>query len=290
MRGSGILVPCRAPQRALWSTLWSTLCVAAALGTPAAASAQRLVLRIAPPLGDTLRMEMRQQFAVSAPGGRGRPARSMVGTVSVWTHAVAVGRDSTATELVSVTDSVRVAPASAALLPPLRRVREALEGRTVRLRIATDGELRLAPPGPPGPGATPVIPDMTPVLPRHPVAVGDSWSRVVSVPLAADGHARAAMRATLRLDSVSAGGMVAYVSLHGTLAHDHATDRAAAGHLAHGHTTGTIDGTLELDRRLAWITDSRMTLTLDSTLRRAGGVPRRVHMRIVQWLHALAGV
>lgn len=275
-----------APRTAPRGARWIALGLAAALGAPAAAGAQRLVLRIAPPLGDTLRMEMRQQFTVSGGGGGGRPASTMAGTVCVWTRAVATARDSTATRLVSVTDSVRVAPPGAALLPPLRHVREALEGRTVRLRIAANGELRLDAPA--AAGATPA-PDMTPVLPGRAVAVGDSWSRVVSVPLAAGGHARAAMRATLRLDSVSAGGAIAYVSLHGTLAHDHATDPTAPEHLARGHTTGTIEGTLELDRRLAWITDSRMTLTLDSTLRHGAAVPQHVHMRIVQWLHALAG-
>lgn len=246
------------------------------------AEAQRVVLRIRPPIGDTLRMQMEQRFEMTGDNGT-----AVSGLVAIWTHAVPLRRHGGATEIVSVTDSVVVTPPAAASLPPLQGVKRALEGRTVHLRIKPDGELTLRTGGA---GAAPSgFADMAAVLPAGPVGAGATWTRALRVPLATSGESTALVHTRLRLDSLGAGGAVAYLSLHGEFTHDHARDHPGHPPHARGKVTGTIAGTMQLDRRLGWITDSRTTITLDSVLEPPGKRPVHIWMRVSQWLRAIAG-
>lgn len=256
------------------------LAAGAAIATPRSARAQRVTLRIHPPVGDTLRMAMQQQFDLAPEDSTGALDRSMTGALLVWTHAVVLGRTGASTDLVSITDSVVVQPPSAAALPPLRDAKRALEGRTVHMRISEDGELTVARRGGEALGLGPNMPS---VLPSAPVRVGESWTRELQVPLSTTRSAVAKVHTTFRLDSLSDGGGVAYVSLRGDVSHDHAEDRGGMT----GRTTGTLTGTLQVDRRLDWITDSRMTVTLLSTAAPAGRPPTRLHVRIAQSIRAL---
>lgn len=246
----------------------------------AQAHAQRVTLRIRPPVGDTLRMAMQQQFDLAPEDSTGAIERSMTGALLVWTHAVVLGRSGTTTDLVSITDSVVVQPPSAAALPPLRDAKRALEGRSVHMRVSEDGELNIERPGGEALGLGPNMPSL---LPSAAVRVGESWTRELQVPLSTTRNAVAKVHTTFRLDSLSEGGGVAYVSLRGEVSHDHAEDRRGMT----GRTTGTLTGTLHVDRRLGWITDSRMTVTLLSTAAPAGRPPTRLHVRIAQSIRAL---
>lgn len=241
---------------------------------------ERVTLRIRPPVGDTLRMAMQQQFDLAPEDSTGAPGRSMTGALLIWTRAVVLGRTGTATDLVSITDSVVVQPPSAAALAPLREAKRALEGRTVHMRIAEDGELTVERRGDSTLGLGPNMPS---VLPRAPVRVGESWTRDLRVPLSTTRTAVARVHTTFRLDSLGDGGAVAYVSLRGDVSHDHAEDPGGMT----GRTTGTLTGTLQVDRRLGWITDSRMTVALVSTAAPPGRPPTRLHVRIAQSIRAL---
>lgn len=251
-----------------------------AMGAARGAAAQEVTLRIRPPVGDTLRMAMEQQFDLTPEDSTGALERPMTGALLIWTRAVVLGRTGTTTDLVSITDSVVVQPPSAAALPPLRDAKRALEGRTVHMRVSEDGELTVArhAGGPLGLG-----PNMPSVLPREPVRVGEAWTRELRVPLSTTRNAVALVRTTFRLDSLGSGGAVAYVSLRGDVSHDHAEDRGGV----RGGTTGTLAGTLQVDRRLGWITDSRMTISLVSTAAPEGRRSTRLHVRVTQSIHAL---
>lgn len=52
------------------------------------AMAQRVTLKIAPPEGDTLRMQLEQRFEMQS----GEPAEVMSGAMRVWTHAIVLHR------------------------------------------------------------------------------------------------------------------------------------------------------------------------------------------------------
>ena len=241
---------------------------------------QRVTLRIRPPVGDTLRMAMQQQFDIEPEDSTGTPQGVMTGALLIWTRAVVLGRKGMATELVSITDSVVVEPPAAAALKPLREAKAALEGRRVHMRVAEDGELSVARRGG---GDLGLAADMPSVLPRNAVRVGESWTRELRVPLSTTHNESARVHTTFRLDSLDATGGIAYVSLRGDVSHDHADDHDGMT----GTTTGTLTGTLSVDRRLAWITDSRMTVSLVSTAAPAGRAPRRMRARVTQVIHAL---
>lgn len=244
---------------------------------------QKITLRIRPPVGDTLRMELEQRFEMAQEDASGTPTGSMSGMMRVWTRAVVLRRMGTATDLLSVTDSVRVLPPSAASLPALRDAKRALEGRTVRLQISQNGEITVA--GGARSAGTPagVGTDVPAVLPTEPVAVGQSWTRNIMVPLSATDRETARVHTTLRLDSLSRDGGVAYLSLNGDVTHDHAQHSTVMS----GNVTGTLVGTIEIDRRMGWITSSQTVLAVMSIVKSDGRPPVHLRVRITQSLRAL---
>lgn len=238
--------------------------------------AQRVRLRIAPPAGDTLRMELVQRFEMES----GEPVEVMAGAMRVWTHAVVLDRSHGYTDLVSVTDSVRVFPSTVAL-KPLRDAQRALEGQTVRLRVAENGGMNV------GSGADGVFgmgTETPSMLPEHSVSVGESWTRDMRVPLSTTGPSTARVLTRFRLDSLTGHGAVAYISFHGRVSHDHAQDGTGTV----GHTFGTLDGMMQVDRRLAWITDSEMVVSVVSDVQPLGRPRIHAKMRVTQSLRALA--
>ena len=124
------------------------------------------------------------------------------------------------------------------------------------------------------------------MLPTGPVQAGDSWARDLLVPLGAPHAKDGLVRITFHLDSLGPDAAIAYISMHGTFSHDHG--RGASG--AQDQTVGTLTGTMQVDRRLAWLTDSRMTVTVTSTVTPSSGAhPTVVHVKITQWLRAVPG-
>ncbi len=238
-------------------------------------AAQRITLRIAPPAGDTLRMQLEQRFEMES----GDPVEVMTGSMRVWTHAVVLDRSRGYTDLLSVTDSVRVFPSTIALRP-LREAQRALEGQTVRLRVQENGGMSVGS----GPNAVfGVGTDMPSMLPSHSVSVGESWTRDMRVPLSTTGTSTARVRTTFRLDSLTDHGGVAYISFHGAVSHNHAQDGTGTV----GQTVGTLEGTMQVDRRLAWITDSEMVVSVVSDVQPLGRPPIHAKMRVTQSLRAL---
>jgi len=239
--------------------------------------AQTVTLKIAPPAGDTLRMQLEQRFEMES----GDPPETMSGEMRVWTRAIVLQRGPGYTDLLSVTDSVRVFPSNVAL-KPLREAQRALEGRSVRLRVDESGGMNV------GSGPDNVLgvgTQMPSMLPPHPVAVGHTWVRDMRVPLSTSGRSTADVRTTFRLDSLAGHGAVAYVSFHGAVTHDHAQD----GDGTVGKTFGTIEGMMQVDRRLGWITDSQMVVSVVSDVQPLGRPPIHARMRIVQSLMELVG-
>jgi hypothetical protein len=93
------------------------------------------------------------------------------------------------------------------------------------------------------------------------------------------------MRATFRLDSLSAGGSTAYLSISGKL------DRAAVkrAELKGGSMdmAGEMTGRLIIDRIRGWITDARVVFAVRSLMNPPPGSaaqPIHVRMKITQWM------
>jgi hypothetical protein len=66
--------------------------------------------------------------------------------------------------------------------------------------------------------------------------------------------------------------------MRGVLTHDHSDG-------SDSETSGSLTGTMQLDRRLAWITETRATIDVWSTVTaRSSGLPMQVHTRVLQVL------
>lgn len=247
----------------------------------------RVMLRVRPPVGDTLHMRMDQTYEMYSDGPDSASAVPMRATVEVSTRAIALHNTKSGTDLLTITDSVDIEPAIAANIRMFQDMKRLLNGRSVRIHMDDDGGIRLlddAKSAPASEQARALAAQMPPMLPPSAVAIGDSWTRDIPIPLSATQDEVGSVRATFRLDSLAADQAVAYVSMHGTFSHA----RPHKGDVSADSTVGTIDGTLEVDRRLAWMTDSRTTVSLTSLVwSKSHAEPMRVHMRIIQWLRAV---
>ena len=269
-----------------------------ALMPAGSASAQSVLLQIRPRVGDTLSVRMDQRVEMTgvpidcATGSSGsrrganpevrqqacsEATRQMTSVMEVFSRAIVLRSSGESALVLAVTDSIRtsVSSGSARAAKPTR-VRA--NNGSMELKVATDGgaevvdtdaseELRA------------VFGQMPATLSRKPVAVGDKWVRQMRIPVSAEAGATAMVRATFRLDSLGRNGDVAFISMTGTLSHD----RDGRG----SELDGWLTGSMQLDRRLAWITDTRAIIEVESTVRpTTGGQPMRVRTRITQVLRA----
>jgi hypothetical protein len=134
--------------------------------------------------------------------------------------------------------------------------------------------------------------EMPAVLSRAPVAVGEKWTREMQLPLSTEPGAVGSIRATFQLDSLGRNGDIAYISMRGTLARINTAGSAPAGP-GYG-TTGQLSGTIKIDRRLGWITDSKSSIIVRSTIATGPAkkgepepAPMQVRTKITQWIRAM---
>lgn len=257
-----------------------------------AVAAQPVLLQIRPHIGDTLRMHLSQtvEMTGTTPGSRTDPARSMTTSIEIYTRAIARQWTAGGTLMQTITDSVAMNPASAASLADLKR--RALQSKRVWVRVSTDGAMEMVDDGDPNSELRHLFAEMPAVLSRTPVAVGERWTREMQIPLSGEPGAAGSVRANFRLDSLGRSGDVAYISMSGTMSRINipGAPPPSAGY----ETSGTLSGTIQIDRRLGWITDSRSTIVANSTF--AASSPRKgearrgpmhVKTRITQWIRAM---
>lgn len=260
-------------------------------------SAQPVLLQIRPRIGDTISVRMDQQVEMTGvPAGciagplapknrnsaRAQPrlcaevSRHMTTRMEVFSRAIVRGSSSDATMLLAMTDSIRTSASSTPGKNPAP-VRISTPGSTIELRVASDGgteisnadasdELRA------------IFQQMPAMLSRKPVSVGEKWTREMLIPPVAEGGENGRVRATFKFDSLGRNGDIAYITMRGTLSHDR---RGRAS-----EQSGSLNGVMQLDRRLAWITETRARIDARSIVKPASGVPMTVTTRITQHLKA----
>jgi hypothetical protein len=250
-----------------------------------------VLLQIRPHIGDTLRMHLSQtvEMTGTARGVRDLPT-SMTTSIEVFTRAVAQQWTSGGTLMQTITDSVAMSPASPASLADLRR--RAMQSRPVWLRVSTDGAMEMVDDGDPNSELRHIFGEMPAMLDRNPVAVGEKWMREMQIPLSSEPGAVGSVRATFRLDSLGRNGDIAYISMRGTIARINTPGAAPAGP-GYG-TSGQLSGTIQIDRRLGWITDSKSSIIVKSTILSGTGrpgeptmAPMQVRTKITQWIRAM---
>ena len=257
-----------------------------------AARAQAVLLQIRPRIGDTLRMHMSQivEMTGTTRDQRADKPSSMTTSIEVFTRAIAQQWTSGGTLMQTITDSVAMNPASPGSLAELRR--RAMQAKPVWLRVSTDGAMEMVDDGDPHSELRRIFGEMPAMLARAPVSTGESWTREMQIPLSSEPGAMGSVRATFRLDSLGRNGDIAYISMRGTMSRINSPGAAPAGP-GYG-TSGQLSGSIQIDRRLGWITDSRSSIIVRSTIAsipgREGGPepgPMEVRTKITQWIRAM---
>jgi len=256
------------------------------------APGQPVLLQIRPHIGDTLRMHLSQTVEMTGStrrGGRDSSTGSMTTSIEVYTRAIAEQWTSGGTLMQSITDSVAMTPASAGSLADLRR--RTMQAKRVWVRVSTDGAMEIVDDADPNSELRHIFGEMPAMLSRGPVAVGEKWTREMQIPLSGDPGTLGSVRATFRLDSLGKNGDVAYISMHGTMSRINVPGAPPPG--AGYATSGVLSGTIQIDRRLGWITDSKSSIIVRSTIGdpaqkgAAQGAPMQVRTKITQWIRAM---
>lgn len=272
------------PARAGWS-------LALAFLFAADARAQRLQLELRPRAGDTLRMRLDQVTEMST-GRRGSRstdggAKPVVTTLEMYSRAIVESSTAASTVILAVTDSVSVRSTNEQGRSMAAATERQLAGRTLRLRVAPDGTVGVADRAGNIPREVSELVAVMPAsFPREPVAIGDSWVR--EMPIASNASlgmlAGGVVRASFRLDSVSRGGDLAYVSMRGTLEQVPSIAAAAAT------LGGFVNGILVVNRRRGWLSESRFLVDMSTTVLAKGianAAPMQFRMRITQHMRVV---
>jgi hypothetical protein len=266
--------------------------LACAVVVGSVARAQPVSLRIDPPVGTTVRMRLDQRVEMSGTArvGAGDSTATVVTTLVVISRAFVERRERDATILLTWADSVAASSDGADSLIVADEMRRALQGKRLRLRIAPDGATEIVGRDADGtPELSALFSQMPATLPNAPIAVGQSWSRVMVAPIdpaLAGKGAGGKMQATFRLDSLSRNGESAYVSIVGTLSRPPSSKDGWATLTM----SGSMNGGLVIDRRRGWINDARVTYIVRSVLTPTNGstaAAMRFRMKVTQWVRAL---
>jgi hypothetical protein len=256
------------------------------------AQSQAVSLRIGPPVGETVRMRLDQRVEMSGTTrmSAGDSTATVVTTLFVLSRAFVERRERDATILLTWADSVAASSNGADSLVVAAETRRALTGKRVRLRVAPDGATELVGKDTDGsPELSALFSQMPATLPNAPVAVGESWSRVMLAPMdpalsATGGGGK--LKATFTLDSLSKNAETAFVSIVGTLSRPPSSKDGWATLTM----SGSVNGALVIDRRRGWINDARMTYIVRSVLTPTSGstaAAMRFRMKVTQWVRAV---
>jgi hypothetical protein len=270
----------------------SPLAIAVALSAQTTL-AQSVLLQIRPHIGDTLRMHLSQTVEMTGTNkSRGRDSTSMTTSIEVFTRAIPSQLTGSGTLMQAITDSVKMTPASQASIEDLRR--RSMQAQPIWLRVSTDGAMEIVDDADPNSELRHLFGEMPAMLARRPVSVGEKWTREMQIPLTGDPGTVGEVKATFRLDSLGKNGDIAYISMHGTMSRATAANGQAQPSGRGYMTSGTLSGTIEIDRRLGWITDSKSSIIVRSTIAQAPArkgdpqiAPMQVRTRITQWIRAM---
>ena len=248
-------------------------------GAPAGAQGVRLELR--PRVGDTLRLRMEQSVEVIATSHvQGRDSTvTMRRTVTLFSRSVIEQVDASGARVLAMADSMLMTDGSA------RQMRQL--GARVTMHVAPDGTTRILDAGGAMTPETAALISQTPaMLPARPVPIGGSWthSTVMPIPGQPEEAGAGTLAATFHLDSLSHYGDLAFVTMHGTLSRPDGGVMLPRG--VRYESSGTLSGTLRVDRRRGWLTDLRATILVRSVLTAQGAPPVNVRTRVTQTVHA----
>ncbi|MDB4891339.1 MAG: hypothetical protein JWL61_3194 [Gemmatimonadetes bacterium] len=245
----------------------------------------QVMLRLHPHVGDTLHTWLEQQTDVSAV--MSGVTRSVTTSIAVHSRTIVRSVQQLSTTVVTIVDSAKLTSTDAHASKMIADAQRALQGQRLTLQLGADGTVESA-----RDARGDLVPrdvadalaSMPAVFPRRPVSVGQEWMREMPLPAGGPLGARGSghVRAVFHLDSLQKSGGVAYVSMHG----DILPDSASRG----TELSGSIAGSMQLDRVRGWMTDSRIVITLKSLIAAppsVGLAPMKVVTRVTQRLRTM---
>ncbi len=273
--------------RASRARLAAALCLVLAPPLAAQRPAERSVLlRLSPRVGDTLHTRLEQHTEVTATLASGA-SRSMSTAVMLASRTIVRAELQSGTRVLTIVDSANVHTSDARGAALVAQAVAMLKGQQLILQLASDGTVESAEDARGGAVSHDMVEAMSAmpaVFPRHPVAVGERWTREMPLPAGGPMGARgsAHVRASFRLDSLTRGGELAYVSMKGEILPDGASEGVKL--------SGTVGGSMLLDRARGWMTDSRFVVMVRSLIAPAAGTgvaPTRFVTRVTQRLRTM---
>jgi hypothetical protein len=246
---------------------------------------EQVVLRLHPHVGDTLHTWLEQQTDVSAV--MSGATRSVTTSIAVHSRTIVRSVQQLSTTVLTIVDSARLTSTDAHATKMIADAQRALQGQRLTLQLGADGSVESA-----RDARGDLVPhdvaealaSMPAVFPRRPVSVGQEWTREMPLPAGGPLGTRGSghVRAVFHLDSLQKNGAVAYVSMHGDILPD-SSSRGV-------ELSGSIAGSMQLDRVRGWLTDSRIVITLRSLIApppSVGLAPMKFVTRVTQRLRTM---
>jgi hypothetical protein len=259
------------------------------IGAPNAQSAA-VLLQLRPRSGDTLRLRMDQTVEMAGMTRQGEidVTNSESHTLVMLSRIAVEATDLDGATVTAATDSVRVVTSNGGEPNPLLGWARAMQGHRVRFRVALDGSTSLVGPDKnASPRVSSFLAQLPATLPREPITIGTTWTRAMEIPLSgADTRGSALMTATFRFDSLSRSGDLAWLSMTGRVTRTITPRKGVTG--PDMDMTGSVSGSVTVDRRRGWITDARTLITVRSLIFAAkSGSAVKVRTKITQWMRVL---
>ena len=272
-------------RRTCWSFAFLAL-AATDVVQPRAAWAQRVVLELRPYFGDTVRIRLDQTSEVSGSRpDRNGSSKQVTTTLSMFSRAIVESSSPAGALILAITDSVSVTSTDPKALPLVQATQAQLERKQMRLKLLPDGTVNVIDPLTKVPKeVTDLVAGMPASFPRGSVAIGDTWLREMPIPPSASLGVPlgGVVKAAIRLDSVTADN--AFLSLRGTVVQSGTPAASDQGALA-----GTVSGSMIVDRRRGWLSDSRFLVQMRATVAPVGAVPMQFRVKISQHMKVVDG-
>jgi hypothetical protein len=254
------------------------------------AGAQGVLLKIQPAVGDTLRMRLDQQTEVVAfrQVGTSEAKSTVVSTMQMFSQAIVEGISAKGTTVLAVTDSVLLSTTDERTRRP-GQVRRQTTRERVRFHVGADGTVTMSEDDKAPREVSETVSLMPAAFPKEPVTPGESWVREMTLPGGSQFGApiTGKLRVTFRFDSLSHGGDRAYLSMRGEM--QPATGLGGSA-MASNLEKGVVNGTMLVDRRRGWLTESRFFIAVSSTVPASpatGMSPMRMHVRVTQHMQTV---
>ncbi len=250
--------------------------------------AQRTQLELRPKMGDTLRMRLDQVTEMSG-ARQGSAAKQVVTTMVMFSRAIVESSAPAASVILAVTDSVDVTSTDEHARALADNTELQLKGRQMRLRLAPDGTVSVPEQATAVPREVNELVSVMPAsFPKDPVAVGDTWTREMPISTGASlgMPVGGVVRATFRLDSIShaGGGELAFISMRGTL------DQKPGQLMTQASLAGAVNGTVVVNQRRGWLSESRFVVDMRTTVVSRGAVPiapMQFRMKVTQHMRVV---